>query len=140
MATIDDIGAARDQLVKIIEVAVPATVTVHRSAFDGTTGMPMVIVGMPSWVDDTTVNYCAPHTEWPIAVCVARPGNNDAGTADQLDTLWPQVFTALRDASRADPTLAGICRQSVINRAQFGQFMIQGQPYPAQMITIDLYG
>jgi hypothetical protein len=134
------IGAVRDQLVKVIETGVPDTITVHRSAFDGTTGFPMIVIGMPSWQDDTTANYCAPHVEWPIAVVVSRPGGQDAETADTLDALWPVVFYTLREASQADPTLAGICVASVISRAQFGQFSVQGQTYPAQLITVDLYG
>lgn len=135
-----DLAAVRDQLVKIIAADLPESISVHRSAFDGIPALPTVIIGMPSWEDDTTANYCAPHTMWPIAVVVARPGSDDAGTVEQLDTLWPVVFEAIRDASRADPTLAGVCRQSVTNRAQFGQFAIQGQTYPAQLITVDLYG
>lgn len=134
-----ELAAVRDQLVKIIETVVP-TVTVYRSAFDGAAVFPSVIVGMPSWEDDTTANYCAPHTLWPVAVVVARPGTNDQGTVDQLDALWPAVFHGLRDASHTDSTLSGICLQSVVNRAQFGQFAIQGQTYPAQLITVDLYG
>lgn len=135
-----DIANVRDALVAIITDAVPATVAVHRSAFDGAATFPTVVIGMPSWEDDTTVNYCAPHSMWPVAVVVNRPGMADAETVSQLDDLWPVVFTALRDTSRADPTLSGVCKQSVITRAQFGQFSIQGQLYPAQLITIDLYG
>lgn len=135
-----NITAQRDQLAKIITAGVPDTITVHRSAFDGTATFPLVVVGMPSWEDDTAANYCHPHIMWPVAVAVSRPGSEDAKTVDQLDQLWPAVHDVLREASATDPTLAGICRQSVIGRAQFGQFAVQGQSYPAQLITVDLYG
>lgn len=138
--TMNPIGPIRDQLAKIIIDGVPDTVSVYRSAFDGTPALPAVIVGMPSWEDDISANYCAPHRQFPIACVVARPGTADEHTADQLDSLWPAVFDQLRDTSRSDPGLGGICRQSVIGRALFGQFNIQGQLYPAQLITIDLYG
>lgn len=135
-----DIPTVRNGLQAIITAVVPADVIVYRSAFDGSPTFPSVVVGMPSWEDDTTANYCHPHMLWPIAVVVNRPGSNDAGTVDQLDRLWPVVFNQLRDLSAQDPSLQGICRQSVIGRAQFGQFAVQGQSYPAQLLTADLYG
>lgn len=136
-----DIAKTRDRLVDIIRPAVPDSVQVHRSAFDGVAVFPAVVIGMPGWEDDTSANYCFPKWSWPVAVCVARPGTSDEVTVSELDDLWPAVFGALRDAARNDQTLGGVCSQAVAERAMFGQFAIQSQgTYPAQMITLELYG
>ena len=48
------------------------------------------------------------------------------------------VLAGFRD--HPDDTFGGVCRQSVVKRAQFGQFTIAGQDFPCQLTFIDLYG
>lgn len=135
-----NVSAVRDQLVKIITPAVPDTVPVYRSVYDGPGQLPCVVIGMPSWSESSATNYCLPLTTIPVWIVVAQPGTSDEVTVDELDQLWPGVLEALRDTSAIDPGLGGICKQSVVGRTDFGLFTARSQQYPAQAINLDLYG
>lgn len=130
----------RDGLAKIIDSIVDDSVTVHRSAWNGITAFPCVVIGMPQWQPEQRTNWCNMRTTWPIGVVVNRPGTDDAGTVDTLDKTWQQLLSGLLDVSAADPGLGGICAQNVITRSTFGLFRIADVDYPAQTIFIDLYG
>lgn len=134
-----NIPDARSQLAKIIADQVADQVAVYPSGTSGTVTFPAVVLGMPYGIPPA--NWCNPGITWPIGVVVSRPGTNDADPIDQIDRLWPLVFTTLRDLTLADPSLGGICRQSSVqDQTQMSLFDIQGLGYPAQLIQIDLYG
>ena len=131
--------AARDRLAEIIRTNVPDTVSVQRPGFDAVATFPAVIIGMPTWEPDDRLPYGMERHRWPVAVVVARDGQ-DSTTIDQLEELWPAVVDLLRTAAHTDQTLGGVCAEAVVIRADFGQFAVQGSSYPAQLISIDLYG
>ena len=133
-----DIKAARAGLADIVQTALP-DLSVQRAGFDAVASFPTIVVGMPTWAPDDKLPYQFQRHTWPIAVVVGR-GSQDSATIDQLDSLWPDVLGVLRTASEQDGTLGGICAESLVLRADFGQFAIQGTSYPAQLVQIDLYG
>lgn len=134
-----NIPDARAQLAKIIGDAVGSQVQVYPSGTSGTVTFPAVVLGMPYGIPPA--NWCNPGITWPVGVVVSRPGTNDADPIDQLDRLWPLVFTTLRDLTARDSSLGGICNQSSVqDTTQMSQFDVQGQSYPAQLISLDLYG
>lgn len=102
-------------------------VTVYPSAIDGLAGLPGIVIGMPSW---RPLNGCLAVWEFPVAVIVARPGTADAASAAELDELWPTVLSGLLD-------LRGRGLDDV-TKAEFGLFNVQGQDYPAQVLTCTL--
>lgn len=132
-------NTARGRLAELIKADAPPEVAVQAAGFDAVASFPSVVIGMPNWQPDDNLPYGIQRQTWPVAVVVSR-GSQDSATIGQLDELWPAVLELLRTASEADGTLGGICAQSIVTRADFGQFAIQGTSYPAQLIQIDLYG
>lgn len=103
--------------------------TVYPTSVDALAGFPAVVLGMPSWRPGPA--GCVSLWEFPVAVIVARPGLADSATVDELDELWPVVLNAL---------LSLVDRQEItdVTRAEFGLFNVQGQDYPAQVLTCSL--
>lgn len=124
-----DVGATRELLASTAADADPALAGVPR-AFGGLAALPAVVVGQPSWEPGPT--FCLDRVHFPVAVIVARPGISDDATVAQLDELWPKVLDQLRNA---DLPLEGS-----VDRAEFGLFQIEGQQYPAQVITVTVTG
>lgn len=131
--------AARDRLKTLIEAAVPDGTTVYASGLQPLADFPAVVIGMPSWSVDTS-SYHTDQTTYPIAVILARPGEQDPITVDVIEDIWQRVTQALRTASEVDQTLGDVCLASAIQRSQFGQFNVQTQEYPSQVIFVDLFG
>lgn len=133
-----DHTAARTGLHRILDAALPE-VLVQASGLDSLATFPSVIIGQPGWGEADQLPYGIDRTTWPVAVVVAR-SSSDTTTIDQLERLWPQVIAELKAAAEADQTLGGICVQSLLTRADFGQFSVQGKDYPAQLVFCELYG
>lgn len=133
-----DHTAARAGLHQILSAALP-DVRVQASGLDALASFPSVIIGQPAWSPSDQLPYGIDRTTWPVAVVVAR-SSSDTTTIDQLERLWPQVLAELKAAAEADQTLGGICVQSLLTRADFGQFSVQGKDYPAQLVFCELYG
>jgi hypothetical protein len=139
-------GSARAKLAEIIEAGVDdgqvPSATVQRAGIDSLPVFPTVIVGQPSWqAAPPERTYALGQSTFPIGCVVNRSGiGGDAPSIDALEDLWPAVVDLLRTTSEQDQTLGGVCSQALISRADFGAFSIQGQTYPAQLITIELYG
>lgn len=135
-----DIPAARAGLASILTDVAPEGSTVEPAGSDALAVFPSVFVGMPAWNADGPTYGISTWT-FPVAVVVDRAGTaGDSASIDLLDQTWPVVLAGLRSKSEADPGLGGICAQSVITRATFGLYRVQGTDYPAQLIFIDLYG
>jgi len=98
---------------------------------------PVVVLGQPdvefgAWGCEDKHTYGA-------AVVVRDHPDGPAATQQQLEGLWPQVAAAFRAAFRADQTLGGVVTDAQLTSATFGDFMVQGTPYPAQQLTIEIY-
>lgn len=93
-------------------------------------GQPDVEFGDWSCTDRVTVG---------LAVVVRDHPEGPAATQRSLETLWPQVAAALKAAFHADETLGGLVTTAQLVRADFGDFVVQGSPYPAQNLTIEIY-
>lgn len=130
---------ARAQLASIVEDAVPAGTTVYRSGLEPLAEFPAVVVGMPSWSVDPS-SFWTDRSTFPVAVILQRPGYQDPETVDVLEALWQVITEALRTASVQDQTLSGICKASAVQHSEFGNFNVQQQDYPAQVIFVDLFG
>lgn len=124
-----DVGATRDLLAATAAGADESLTGIAR-AVNGLAVFPAVVIGQPSWQPGPT--FCLDRYSFPVAVIVARPGISDDATIAQLDELWPQVLDQLRTA---DLPLEGS-----VDRAEFGLFQIEGQQYPAQVITVTVTG
>lgn len=135
--TLPNFTAQRAAIAALLE-EVP-DVTVYAAAPHGTLPAQFVIVGMPTWRPPTEA-VCMDSVEWGVMVCVARSGTNDTFTALALEGLWPLVLAALDEAVEADATLGGLCSHSSLKDAEFAPVTIQGQEYPAQIITLTLQG
>jgi hypothetical protein len=138
-------GLARARLAEIIQTAVDdgrvPSATVQRAGIDSLPVFPSVIIGQPSWATAPEITYALSQSTFPIACVVNRSGvGGDTPSIDTLEDLWPAVVELLRTTSELDQTLGGVCSQALIIRADFGAFTIQGQTYPAQLITVELYG
>lgn len=134
-----DHSAARAKIAELVEDTVPAGTTVYRSGLVPLADFPAVVIGMPSWSVDPS-SICTDRSTFPVAVILERPGFQDPATVDELETLWQSITEALREASRQDQTLGGVCAASAVQHAEFGQFNVQGQDFPAQVIFVDLFG
>lgn len=138
--------AARARLAEILEDGLPQEfagepVAVQRAGIDAVAVFPTVIVSQPSWRWREDLTYQLGQSTFPIATVISRgSGVSDTQLIDQLEGLWPLVIETLRSATETDPTLGGICQESSITRAEFGNFQIQDTRYPAQLSFIDLYG
>lgn len=134
-----DHSAARTRLGMIIEAVAPIGTKVYRSGLEPLADFPAVVIGMPAWSVDES-SHSTDRSTFPVAVILERPGFQDPVTVDALETLWQTITIALRNASLLDQTLSGVCRASAVQHAEFGQFNVQGQDYPAQVIFVDLFG
>lgn len=138
-------GLARARLAEIIQAAIGdgrvPSATVQRAGIDSVPVFPSVIIGQPSWQTQPELTYAIQQSSWPVACVVNRSGvGGDTPSIDALEDLWPAVVELLKTTSELDQTLGGVCSQALITRADFGAFTIQGQTYPAQLITVELYG
>ena len=138
------LGPARARLAEIIEAgitdgAVP-TATVQRAGIDSLAVFPTVIIGQPNWEPQERLTYAIDRSTFPIACVVTRGVGGDTPAIDELEEIWSAIVQLLKTTSEQDQTLGGVCAQSMIARADFGSFTIQGQTYPAQLISVDLYG
>lgn len=129
-----DPTAVRTQLADAIRPLVPASVPVLESAFDGLAVLPAVVIGMPSWDEARETNFCFPRLTWPVGVIVSRPGDNDPVTVETLDQTWAAVLAGLRNVH----SLAA-ASQVIVQRSQFGLFLVQGQQYPSQTIFVETF-
>lgn len=98
---------------------------------------PCVVIGQPdvefgewSCTDKATVG---------LAVVVRDHPEGPAATQQSLETLWPRVAAAVKAVFHADQTLGGLVTTAQLVRADFGDFMVQGTPYPAQNLTVEIY-
>lgn len=132
-------AAARDEIATMLTAIVPNGTTVYRSGLEPLSTFPAVVIGMPTWSVDES-SYFTSRSTMPIAVILAKPNTQDPYTVDVLESLWELITNGLIDASHADQTLGGICHASAVQHTEFGQFNVQGQDYPAQVIFIDLFG
>ena len=130
--------AARSRLFQIIQDHIPQGTTVYRSGLQPLAEFPAIVIGMPSWSVDSS-SYNTNRTTYPIAVILEKPNTQSPVTVDVLEALWQRIIQALLYESERDGTLAGVCRASAIQHAEFGQFNVQGQDYPAQVIFVDLF-
>lgn len=140
-----DHSTARARLAEIVSDGILAgeipEATVQRAGIDSVPVFPTVIVGQPSWQTAPELTYALGRSTFPIGCVVNRSGvAGDTPSIDTLEGLWPAVAHLLRMTSEQDQTLGGVCSQALITRADFGAFTIQGQTYPAQLITVELYG
>lgn len=133
-----NVPQVREQLATVLGGLVPPDVPVIRSAFDSVPRFPAVVLGMPWWDEGRDTTFCLPVLTWPIACVVARSGSNDTATVDQLDGLWPGLVEQLRRLGPA--VLAGLAAQVIVGPARFGQFSVQGSDYPAQLLSIEIFG
>ena len=122
------VAALRAILAGAIRSGVDDRTTVYETSVDGLAGFPAIVLGMPSW---RPLTGCLSVWEFPVAVIVARPGTADSATVGELDELWPTVLDALIELRD---------RQEItdITKAEFGLFNVQGQDYPAQVLTCSL--
>lgn len=98
---------------------------------------PCVVLGQPDvefgdWL-------CTDKVTVGLAVVVRDHPEGPAATQQSLETLWPQVAAAVKAALHSDQTLGGLVTTAQLVRADFGDFMVQGTPYPAQNLTIEIY-
>lgn len=133
-----DHAVVRSRLAEIVQDHVPDVVTVYRSGLEPLADFPAVVIGMPSWSVDSS-SYNTNRTTFPIAVIMEKPNHQSPLTVDALETLWQRLIEALLATSEKDGTLGNVCRASAIQHAEFGQFNVQGQDYPAQVIFVDLF-
>jgi hypothetical protein len=122
------VSALRAILAEAIKSVVDDRTTVYRTSVEGLAGFPAIVLGMPSWKPAPIA--CGSTWDFPVAVIVARPGTSDSATVSELDELWPTVLDALLD-------LRGRGLDDV-TAATFGMFNVQGQDYPAQVLTCSL--
>lgn len=138
-----DLNAARDKLAALATAAAPANmqVTVYRSGLRPLADFPAVVIRQPSWTPsgELGLSYRMDRWRWPISVVLEKPGTQDPVTVDVLDQLWTALLAALQDQVETDPGWAGLCRQTMVDHAEFGTFTVQGQEYPAQTIYVDLH-
>lgn len=140
-----NIGAARDAIAAVVAPPAPAPgelpawQVLPRGA-DQLTGFPVVAIGQPRWTPGPTA--CIDLHQFPLAVIVDMPGSTATFEAiiSDLDQLWPMIIGQLDDQIRADPTFGGVCKASHLTRSEFSTYTVQGQPFPAQLILINLDG
>lgn len=133
-----DLALIRAHLTAVILAAVGDSATIYPAGTTTTVSFPAVIIGMPRWEANT--QPCMDTLFWPISAAVARPGSNDPHVISQLDSLWPVVADAVREAASDDQTMAGACKAATVTQADPGYVAIQGQEYPAQTIMLETYG
>lgn len=138
-----NIAAARTRLAESITAQVgdrgtdPAAPAVYRGALDAVPAPPLIAIGAPEWEPD--VLPCGDRITLPVGVVVEMPGGNAGAVQDQLEALWSEVVSGLREDLIAQPGL-GVADVVVIKRARFGPFVIQGTEYPAMVTFLEFYG
>ncbi len=122
------VSSLRVTLADAISAVTDDRTTVYPTAVENLAGFPAVVLGMPSWRPGPT--GCLSSWEFPVAVIVARDGISEEASVQALDDLWPTVLDALLDLRGR-----GI---DDVTKAEFGMFTVQGQTYPAQVLTCTL--
>lgn len=114
----------------------PRPIEVYEWAVDGPIALPAIFIGLPEV--EFRVQPCIDKVELPIAVAVGRSGADDKAMHQELEQLWPRVAEVLDAAVPAE--FLDIGTNAEMTRAQFVPIGIQGQTYPAQEITLEIYG
>lgn len=133
-----DLAELRAKLATELDTRIPdsAGVKVYPRGVDGVFTSPAVVFGQPTV--EFNVQPCSIHRyELPVAVVVERQGLDETTTQHELEDAWMVVAGAIEDTIAAG-TLPGAAHK--LTRADFGSFQIQGQGYPAQVLTIELFG
>ena len=98
---------------------------------------PCVVLGQP----DTEFGdfLCVDKNTLGLAVVVRDHPQGPAATQQELEGLWPQVAAAVKRLLQADNTLGGLVVDARLMSAEFGDLVVQGQPFPAQQLTLEIY-
>ena len=98
---------------------------------------PVVVIGQPDV--EFTEWGCTDKVTIGLAVVVRDHPEGAAATQQELETLWPQIADAVKSVFHADETLGGLVTTARLVRADFGDFMVHGTPYPCQNLTCEIY-
>ncbi|MFT4295639.1 MAG: hypothetical protein QM582_09535 [Micropruina sp.] len=132
-----DIAAVRDALAELFTDTLPGDVTVYARGVDGTFNSPAVVIGQPGV--EFEVGPCMDRWTLGVAVAVERSGIDETATQQLLEDTWPMVVSALNAWIDEGDWPAGVARVAM-PRADFGTLTVAGLGYPAQEITIEIYG
>lgn len=132
-----DLAAVRTELAELFTIQFGDRVKVYRGQLAAVAEFPLIAVGTPRWKPD--VQPCTDQVTLPVALAVRLPNDDGEVVQDSLEALWAELIEGLREDLKADPTLGGLVRTSVIASAEFGGLLIQGREYPAMNTTLDLY-
>ena len=132
-----DMGAVRQALAELLQDALPDEVQVYPRGVDGVFVSPAVVLGQPSV--EFEVQPCVDRWTLPVAVAVERSGGDEEATQRLLEDTWPLAASAVAAWVDEGAWPAGV-QHAAMTRADFGSLSVQGQGYPAQEITIEIYG
>lgn len=103
---------------------------------DGPFVLPALIIGQPEVT--FAVQPCLDRYSLPVAVVVAR-GVSDRETQARLESVWTDTAELARLLFDSDAQLGGLVAAVRLVDARFGLFGIQGQEYPAQHLSIEIF-
>ena len=127
----------REQLAALLVVELgPGTPVLPYGVF-GPFDPPAVVIGEPD--TDFDAWSCTDTATLGLAVVVRHEPAGARDTARALGELWPTVAAAVRRLITADDTLGGLVTSTVLKSATFGDFVVAGQPYPAQLLTLEIH-
>lgn len=129
--------ALRDYLAQELGKRVGHLVSVLPRGVVGPFSPPVLVFGQPdvefrSWGCEDLVTL-------GMAVVVRHHPDGPAETQRELEDLWPQVAAEVKGLLHDDPRLGGHVTTAELKSAEFGDFEVQGQTYPAQQLTIEIF-
>ena len=104
---------------------------------DGPFDPPVVVLGQPDVEFD--VEPCLDKWTLSVAVVVRVDPSGMTATQTQLEELWPAVATAVREMCSDDQSLGGLVASARALSADFGDFKVGSQTFPAQAIQLEIY-
>ena len=129
-----DITALRDYLAGRIATD---DVTVYPAGVsDGPFTAPALIIGQPEVT--FAAQPCLDRYSLPVAVVVAR-GVSDRETQARLEQVWTDTAELARMLFASDAQLGGLVAAVRLVDARFGLFGVQGQEFPAQHLSIEIF-
>ncbi|MDO5534371.1 MAG: hypothetical protein Q4F65_06950 [Propionibacteriaceae bacterium] len=129
--------ALRDHLAQELRVRVGHLVEVLPHGVDGSFAPPVLVIGQPdvefrAWGCEDLVTI-------GLAVVVRHHPDGPAATQRALEELWPQVAAQVKSLCHEDPSLGGLVTLAELKTAEFGDFTVQGQSFPAQQIALNVF-
>lgn len=137
MTAILDMAGIRAALAEVLEETVPDGLAVSRGGIDGSTAMPVLVIGQPKV--DLEDPACIHTMELPVAVVAARDGTSDQAVIDTLDGLLGAVIGLFLGLEVSAADLSGTVNSWSTTRTQFGTYAIGGTSFPAHLIFLTIH-